>query len=103
MQLSTRDEDYIVDVLKVWEEMRKLNVVFNNPDILKVFHGANMDMLWLHRDFDLRVSNLFDTYQAGRQLSHKQLSYAYLLRHYTGVETDKSYQMADWRIRPLTE
>lgn len=63
-----------------------------------------MDMLWLSRDFDLRVSNLFDTYQAARQLSHhRQLSYAYLLKHYTGTDTDKSYQLADWRTRPLTQ
>jgi exosome complex exonuclease RRP6 len=83
--------------------MHNLNCIFNNPNILKVFHGANMDMLWLHRDFDIRVANLFDTYQGARQLGHKQLSYAYLLKHYTNVDTDKKYQLADWRLRPLTE
>lgn len=89
MQLSTRQEDFIVDVFPVWKEMRKLNCVFNNPSITKVFHGGYMDMLWLHRDFDLRVTGLFDTYYAAQQIGHHTKSYAYLLKHYTNVDTNK--------------
>jgi exosome complex exonuclease RRP6 len=45
---------------------------------------------------------MFDTHQAARVLGHKQQSYAYLLKYYTNTDTDKKYQLADWRIRPLT-
>lgn len=103
MQLSTRDEDFIVDVFSVWKEMNSLNCVFNNPAITKVFHGAYMDIMWLHRDFDLRVAGLFDTYHAAKAIGHATKSYAYLLKHYTGVDTNKEFQKADWRVRPLTE
>jgi exosome complex exonuclease RRP6 len=89
MQLSTRSEDFIVDVFPVWKEMSLLNYVFNNPSIIKVFHGAYMDMMWLHRDFDLRIAGLFDTFHGATNIGHHTKSYAYLLKHYTNVDTNK--------------
>src|SRR5690606_21588455 len=51
MQISTRDKDWIVDTLKPWrEELQVLNKVFADPNILKVFHGSSMDIIWLQRD-----------------------------------------------------
>ena len=42
--------------------------LFANPQILKVFHGANYDMKWLQRDFNIYVVNLFDTGQVTKIL-----------------------------------
>ena len=36
MQLSTRDEDWVVDTLAVREELEELNEVFTDPNIVKV-------------------------------------------------------------------
>ena len=36
MQLSTRDEDFVVDPLAVRDEMEELNEVFTDPNIIKV-------------------------------------------------------------------
>jgi exosome complex exonuclease RRP6 len=36
MQISTREEDWIVDTLELREELEDLNEVFTNPDIVKV-------------------------------------------------------------------
>lgn len=36
MQISTRHGDFIVDTLMLREELEELNVVFTDPDILKV-------------------------------------------------------------------
>jgi exosome complex exonuclease RRP6 len=88
--------------LPLWNVIPQLNTIFNNPNILKVLHGAYMDVKWLHRDFDIKLSNLFDTFHAAQHLSHQQCSYAYLLKHYCEIKTDKKYQMADWRERPLS-
>jgi ribonuclease D len=46
--------------------------------------------------------NLFDTFHASKVLEKERHSFAHLLEHYCGVTTDKKYQLADWRIRPLT-
>ncbi|CAL1281683.1 unnamed protein product [Larinioides sclopetarius] len=101
MQISTRETDYIIDVLELRSEMFILNEVFTNPKIVKVLHGADMDVLWLQRDFGVYIVNLFDTGQAARVLHFAHLSLAYLLKHYCRFDMDKRFQLADWRIRPL--
>ena len=101
MQISTRMKDYIIDTLLLRESMDLLGDIFANPQITKVFHGCDKDILWLQRDFGLYVVNCFDTFQGAKLLGFSALSLAHLLRHYCGVEADKQHQLADWRQRPL--
>uniref|UniRef100_A0A224YSY7 Exosome complex component 10 homolog n=1 Tax=Rhipicephalus zambeziensis TaxID=60191 RepID=A0A224YSY7_9ACAR len=101
MQISSRTEDYIVDTLALRHELQMLNEVFADPKIVKVFHGADMDVLWLQRDFGLYLVGLFDTGQAAKVLGLAHFSLAFLLKHYCQIEADKQFQLADWRIRPL--
>ncbi|VDH99529.1 exosome complex exonuclease RRP6 [Mytilus galloprovincialis] len=103
MQISTRTNDYIIDTLELRNELHLLNVVFTDPSILKVLHGADMDIGWLQRDLGLYIINMFDTGQAARVLNMARHSLAHLLQVYCQVEADKQYQLADWRIRPLPE
>ncbi|KAI8819182.1 ribonuclease H-like domain-containing protein [Fimicolochytrium jonesii] len=101
MQISTRTEDFIIDTLAVRSRMHVLNSSFTNPEIVKVFHGADMDIVWMQRDFGLYIVNLFDTYHASHLLEMPHHGLAHLLKYYCNVETNKAYQLADWRIRPL--
>ncbi|MGH0147042.1 UNVERIFIED_CONTAM: hypothetical protein FKN15_060862 [Acipenser sinensis] len=103
MQISTRDEDFIIDTLELRSEMYILNETFTDPSIVKVFHGADSDIEWLQRDFGLYVVNLFDTHQAARLLNLGRNSLEHLMKLFCSVEADKQYQLADWRIRPLPE
>ena len=103
VQVSTRTKDYIFDALALREEMQVLNEVFTDPKILKIFHGADLDIEWLQRDLSLYIVNMFDTHQAAKALNFARLSLAYLMKHYCGIEIDKTFQLADWRIRPLPE
>ncbi|RKF59536.1 Exosome complex exonuclease rrp6 [Golovinomyces cichoracearum] len=104
MQISTRSKDWIVDTLKPWRhKLQVLNEVFANPRIIKVFHGAFMDIIWLQRDLGLYVTCLFDTYRACQTLGYPGGSLAFLLKKFVNFDADKIYQMADWRIRPLPE
>lgn len=103
MQISTREEDFIIDTLELRSEMYILNEAFTDPSIVKVFHGADSDIEWLQRDFGLYVVNLFDTHQASRALNLARHSLDHLLKHFCSVDSDKRYQLADWRIRPLPE
>ncbi|KAK4484839.1 hypothetical protein RD792_007439 [Penstemon davidsonii] len=61
IQISTIKEDYLVDTINLHDAMGLLQPVFANPEICKVFHGADNDVLWLQRDFHIYVVNLFDT------------------------------------------
>ncbi|KAL4646114.1 exosome component 10 isoform X1 [Arapaima gigas] len=103
MQISTREEDYIIDTLELRSEMYILNETFTDPAIVKVFHGADSDIEWLQKDFGLYVVNLFDTHQAARTLNLGRHSLDHLLKLYCNVDSDKRYQLADWRIRPLPQ
>lgn len=82
-----------------------------------MFHGADSDIPWLQKDFGIYVVNLFDTYHATKVLGRSRAglmraersqkgmtshSLANLLILYCGYHTDKKYQLADWRIRPLS-
>ena len=104
MQISTRDKDWIVDTLKPWRrKLECLNEVFADPSILKVLHGAYMDIVWLQRDLGLYVVGLFDTYHAARALGYPGASLAYLLERHVQFTAQKQYQLADWRVRPLSK
>uniref|UniRef100_A0A669E6F1 Exosome complex component 10 n=1 Tax=Oreochromis niloticus TaxID=8128 RepID=A0A669E6F1_ORENI len=103
MQISTRGEDFIIDTLELRSEMYILNEAFTDPSIVKVFHGADSDIEWLQRDFGLYVVNLFDTHQASRALNLARHSLDHLLKHFCSVDSDKRYQLADWRVRPLPD
>ncbi|KAF2400100.1 hypothetical protein EJ06DRAFT_549457 [Trichodelitschia bisporula] len=103
MQISTRDRDWIVDTLKPWRRrLECLNEVFANPKVLKVFHGAQSDIIWLQRDLGLYVVGLFDTYHAACALNYPAKSLAYLLLKFINFEAQKQHQLADWRTRPLS-
>ncbi|EMD00152.1 hypothetical protein BAUCODRAFT_366269 [Baudoinia panamericana UAMH 10762] len=104
MQISTRNKDWIVDTLKPWRrKLSCLNEVFANPSILKVLHGAYMDVIWLQRDLGLYLVGLFDTHYACRALGYAGASLAFLLKKFANVDAQKQYQTADWRIRPLPQ
>ncbi|KAK0260402.1 hypothetical protein B0A54_01853 [Friedmanniomyces endolithicus] len=104
MQISTRHKDWIVDTLKPWRrKLQCLNEVFANPSVIKILHGAYMDVIWLQRDLGLYLVGLFDTHYACRALGYSGGSLAFLLKKFAGVDAQKQYQMADWRIRPLPQ
>lgn len=103
MQISDREQDWIVDTIALREELHILNEVFANPSITKIFHGAFMDIIWLQRDLGLYIVSLFDTYHASRLLGFPKHSLAYLLERFAHFKTSKKYQLADWRIRPLNK
>ena len=65
----------------------------------QVLHGSNSDIVWLQRDLGLYIVGLFDTYHASRLLGYPKHGLAYLLHRFASYETDKRYQMADWRMR----
>ncbi|KAL7411457.1 hypothetical protein BDY24DRAFT_131367 [Mrakia frigida] len=109
MQVSTRgkggkgSEDWVVDLVvpEVRSGMSEFGKVLADPRIVKIFHGAESDIIWLQQDFDLYVVNLFDTYHASKALEFPSHSLASLLSLYCDFTPDKRYQIADWRIRPL--
>ena len=103
MQISTREKDFVIDTIKLRNKMHILNEVFTDPKVLKVFHGADLDIRWLQKDFDIYVVNMFDTGKAAKLLQFASFSLSFLFKHYCNENLIKKYQLADWRIRPLPQ
>ncbi|EKE37956.1 hypothetical protein ENUP19_0079G0006 [Entamoeba nuttalli] len=103
LQISTRSSDYIIDTITLRDSITLLNDPFTNPNIEKVFHGCDFDMIWLSYNFGLYVVNCIDSGQCARALKLQHFSLKYLLQKYCNVDADKKYQLADWRLRPLTK
>jgi ribonuclease D len=102
IQFSTLSIDYLVDPLAI-KDLSALSGLFANPDVEKVFHAAEYDLICLKRDFGFDVTNIFDTRWAVRILGYAGDGLDRLLREKFDVQSDKKYQKANWARRPLGE
>jgi len=103
LQISTAQRNFVVDALALRDALSRLLPVFADPRVVKVLHGANSDVDWLQRDLGLYVVQMFDTGLAARALGYASASFAFALQKHAGVKANKQYQLADWRVRPLSE
>ena len=101
LQFSTAAGDYIVDPL-AGIDLSRLGDLLANPQVEKIFHASEYDMILLKRDHDWHIRNLFDTMWAARILGYKNMGLAWFLREFYGVEVSKKYQKANWAARPLS-
>ena len=102
IQISTRDDDYIVDPLAI-ADMSSLGEVMADENIEKVFHAAEYDIVCLKRDFGYEFVNLFDTMMSARLCGFDAYGLQALLEEYVGVNSDKSHQLDNWALRPLSK
>jgi ribonuclease D len=100
IQFSVPGADYLVDPL-VLQDLSGLGKIFSNPEIEKVFHAAEYDIICLKRDFDFTFENLFDTMVAASILGMEQVGLGSLLEKEFAVQLDKRFQRANWGQRPL--
>ncbi|UFS71868.1 HRDC domain-containing protein [Geomonas sp. RF6] len=101
IQVSTRQETQLIDPLAPID-VKVLAPIFADPNVRKIFHGADYDMRSLYRDFGITVVNLFDTMIASQFLGESEFGLAAQLKKRFGVELDKRYQKADWSKRPFS-
>ena len=100
IQISVPGADYLVDPLAL-DDLSALGPLLADPEVLKVLHGAEYDLVVLNRDFDFVVANLFDTMWASRILGWPAHGLAALLKAHFDVALNKRYQLANWGLRPL--
>jgi len=102
IQFSTSEKDYLLDPFAL-PDLSDLAPFFANPDIEKIFHAAEYDLICLQRDFGFQFANIFDTMIAARILGYQAVGLGKLLDSKFDVQVDKKYQKANWGKRPLTE
>ncbi|MBJ96006.1 MAG: hypothetical protein CMP23_16200 [Rickettsiales bacterium] len=92
--------DFIIDPLSV-SDLSPLGPLMENPDVVKIFHGADFDIVSMKRDFGFRFCNIFDTMIAAQATGHERFGLFDLVSRYFGVTLNKKYQRHDWSSRPL--
>ncbi len=101
IQFSDPETDYIVDPLALDGDLSPLAPVFADPGIVKVFHGADYDIVCMKRDFHFEFRNIFDTMVSSQQLNVAKIGLGDLVERFYGIELEKKYQRHDWSERPL--
>ena len=68
--MSTIEKDYIVDSLVLRNEIGEsgLKDIFEDPAVVKIFHGSDSDLQLLATDLDIVTVNVFDTAKACQYL-----------------------------------
>lgn len=102
VQISTRKADFIIDPLAV-TNLNQLGQLLVDPNIEKVFHAAEYDLICLKRDYGFEIVNLFDTHIAARICGFKNVGLSSMLQQYFDVKNDKRHQRDNWGQRPLSE
>ena len=77
IQVSTTSHDYVIDLLAINDNKFVSETfgkqILENNDIVKVLHGGSNDIIWVLRDFGVRITNIFDTQDIYQQLGGKKL------------------------------
>jgi len=106
VQLATdAGHAFVVDPLSLGgrQGLAGLGPAFASPSVLKVFHGADFDVMSLRRDFGYQFRGIFDTMVASQLLGDEKLSLRDLVERFFGVTLTKAYTRCDWGRRPLDE
>jgi ribonuclease D len=101
IQISDRERDYIVDPLAGFS-LEPLNELMCDPKVIKVFHGADYDVVSLKRDFGFEIRGIFDTMIAAQMIDRPKVGLADIVGGLFGYGMDKKYQTCDWSLRPLS-
>ncbi len=102
IQMATKKSSILIDPLHV-KDLSSLKPLFSDPDIKKIFHGADYDVRSLFRDFTIEINNLFDTELACRFLGNEGTGLEAVLKKYLDISLNKKYQKKDWSQRPLPQ
>ncbi len=102
IQIAAKELVFVIDPLKL-PNLSVLKPLFEDPKIMKIFHGGDYDIRSLYRDFRITVKNLFDTHLASRYLGYEETGLDAVLNKHFSIQVNKKYQKKDWSERPLSE
>ncbi|MFY9269813.1 MAG: HRDC domain-containing protein [Candidatus Manganitrophaceae bacterium] len=100
IQISGGDRHFIFDPLLL-QTLTPVGSLLQDRSILKIFHGADYDLVSLKRDFGFQIGPLFDTTVAARILGIREFSLQHLIARFFQVTLSKAHQKSNWSIRPL--
>lgn len=94
----------LIDPLAAGLSLDPLYALFQNTDVVKVFHAARQDLEIFFLESDVFPEPLFDTQVAAMVCGFgDQVGYETLVRRIAKSSLDKTSRFTDWSRRPLTD
>ena len=104
VQIAYKDEAAAIDPLAAEIDLGPLFDLMDDQRVLKVFHSASQDMEVFFSVSGRVPLPMFDTQVAAMVAGYgEQVGYATLASQIAGVTLDKSSQLTDWSLRPLSD
>ena len=98
------DDAVLVDPLSDGLDLAPLYELFQDENVVKVFHAARQDLEIFYIDQGIIPTPLFDTQVAAMVCGFgEQAGYETLVRKIAKDSVDKSSRFTDWSRRPLTD
>ncbi len=103
LQVCDGEQLALIDPLAV-DDLSPFWQLLTDANITKVLHACSEDLEVFLTAGNCKPVNLIDSQIMMSFLGHGlSLGYAAMVKHFTGVELDKSESRTDWTKRPLTE
>lgn len=102
IQISTKEKDWIVDILNI-DDYEPLRSVFEDENVLKIFHGCEFDMWMLKSDTEINPKNIYDTQMSLLLTGRTKIGLSDALEEFFKLKKEKKFQKANWTKRPLNK
>ncbi len=104
IQLAGPDDAYCIDALAEDLDLKPLYELFNNAEVVKVFHAARQDLEIFYHQAGLIPAPLFDSQVAAMVCGFgESVGYETLVMKLANAKIDKSQRFTDWSRRPLSD
>lgn len=98
------DAAHLIDPLASGLDLAPLYELFQNPNVVKVFHAARQDLEIFFVEGGVIPAPFFDTQVAAMVCGFgEQVGYETLVRNIAKANIDKSSRFTDWSKRPLSD
>ena len=103
LQVGNAEITACIDPISV-DDLTPFWQLLTNENILKILHACSEDLEVFSTSGNIVIKNMIDTQVMMAFLGHGiSLGYAAMVKHFTGVELDKTESRTDWTKRPLTD
>jgi ribonuclease D len=105
VQVFDGDSVYIIDAVALENKIEPLLKIFENEQLVKIFHSSWNDLMVLSEVYGCHLKNVIDTSIMYRMLGHSEnsISLKNLIKHYVDVDLEKGEQSSNWISRPLSD
>ena len=105
VQIGDQNEKITLVKIELPDKSSNLKILFENPEIKKIFHFARTDLAFLYHWLDIDLKNVFCTKSASkltRTYTDKH-SLKDILKETINTDIDKNSQLTDWGAKELTK